>query len=60
MQLRIEISIDAYNEPGAQGNLRISETVMIDPLGFIELAQILGRFHELAAKITEEREARHG
>jgi hypothetical protein len=55
MQLRIEVSVDAYNEPQASGNLRMSETVQIDTPSFIELAQILGRFHELAEKVTKER-----
>ena len=57
MQLRIEVSISAYNDQNAQGDLRMSETMQIDTPSFIELAQILGRFHELSAKITEERNA---
>lgn len=57
MQLRIEVRIDAYNDPAAQGNLFLSETVNIDTPSFMEIAQILCRFHQLAGAISEERKA---
>jgi hypothetical protein len=55
MQLRIEVRLDSYNDPSAYGNLQLSETVQIDTPSFLEVAQILGQFHELAAKIERER-----
>jgi hypothetical protein len=57
LRLRLQISIEAipggYN--AAYGNLQLSETVNLDAASFLEIASILGRFHELAEKVEEER-----
>lgn len=56
MQLRIDISINAYNDPAVQGDLRLSETMQIEASSFVVIASILGQFHALAAEITGKKD----
>jgi hypothetical protein len=53
MQLRIDVSVNAYNDPNVQGDLRLSETMEISAASFGEIASILGQFHAVALKLTK-------
>lgn len=51
-ELRLDVSIrDKY---GSQG-LRVSEETTLTELSFLELAEILGRFHHLVTTIQTEK-----
>lgn len=52
LQLFIEVKV--YSCETGQ-NLNISEQFFLSGLGFADLCKILGQFHDLAAKIKEER-----
>jgi hypothetical protein len=54
MQLQIEIRISDYQR--GNGNLQLSESVMIPDGDFGTLSAILGKFHELLAEIKAARE----
>jgi len=45
LKLRIDVSI---YQPHQGGRLNISEQIELPQEGFLELCQILGKFHELA------------
>ena len=53
-ELRINATI-RNTSPGG-GYLSIEESVTVDAVSFLELATILGKFHELAQKIQSEKE----
>jgi hypothetical protein len=53
-QVRIDITIQQRDQ--YQGQLRVEETFNVSATDFIELAGILGKFHELAEKIKKESE----
>lgn len=46
-----ELNISIYIRDNMGGNLNISETVLIEARNFLEMAKILGTFHELAEKL---------
>ena len=46
-ELELRIHVEIY-QPGQGGRLNISEEIKLAPLNFLELCQILGKFHELA------------
>lgn len=60
MQLRIEVRLDSYNDPNSYGNFGLSETVDIGNLEFLELASILGKFHEVLGAIKKAHDAKQG
>ena len=52
---RYELSIRAsIRDTYESGYLNIDETVEIDAKNFLEIAAILGKFHELAQKLSGE------
>ena len=53
-ELRINATIRDMSPGG--GYLNIEESVTVDAVSFLELATILGKFHELAQKIQKEKE----
>lgn len=55
LQIDIRISPDYNNPQEAFGSLQLSETHEITGQNFMEIATILGKFHELMQKIKEQR-----
>jgi len=55
MRVRVEVRIDMMNSAVGYGNMQIREDFQMPVANFTELAGILGRFHELAEKIKQER-----
>ena len=53
LRVSINVRIDVSGQAG-YGNLEIREDFPIPVGSFMELAQVLGRFHELAEKIKAE------
>ncbi len=53
LNLRIEVSISQSNY--GQGNLHLREELEIAEVDFLEMAQILGQFKELADRVRKER-----
>lgn len=53
-QVRIDITIQQRDQ--YQGQLRVEESFNVSATDFLELAGILGKFHELAEKIQKESE----
>lgn len=53
--LRVNIEINGTDERGGYTGERLSvqETFRLPVSGFTEIAQVLGRFHELAGKIRD-------
>ncbi len=56
MTIRIEVRIE--QEPRFGQALRLDQEFQIPAASFLELAQILGRFEELAQRIRNERPER--
>lgn len=54
--LRVSVEITSQGGYYSGGRLGVQENIELGTLGFIELAQVLGRFHELAQTIEKERE----
>ena len=56
-QLRIQIEIQRVGEHGEYlgqaGNLQVTEDILFDATSFLEIASVLGEFHELSQKIRE-------
>jgi len=54
-QLRMRIEIQQVGEHGEYlgqaGNLQVTEDILFDASSFLEIASVLGEFHELAEKI---------
>lgn len=44
----LDINVSIRTVEGYGGNLNISERVQVPATGFLELCQVLGKFHELA------------
>lgn len=51
-QLSVRVSIQDIE---TLGNLQVEEHFRVDAKNFFDICQLLGRFHELAEKIKEER-----
>jgi hypothetical protein len=47
------INVDIQDK-GGYGSLRVSETFELGVSTFLEMCQILGRFHELAEKVKHQ------
>jgi hypothetical protein len=47
----LDIRVSMRDQYG-RSNLEVSESLQIDAMGFFEIAQVLGQFHELAQKIN--------
>lgn len=56
-ELRITIELRQTDAAYSGGGLRIDETQQLTAESFLELAKILGRFHELGEQIAKERGA---
>ena len=52
--IQMNVNISLY-QPGYGGTLRIEEQVELPAADFLELAKILGQFHDLAKKIKAEK-----
>jgi hypothetical protein len=55
--IQIQVRIQEYSEGGGyrgQG-LEVNETVSVEASGFMDICQVLSRFHELASVIRKER-----
>ncbi len=57
-EMRIQIELNKLDPGGGWTGERMSvnESFSVSPAGFLEIAGILGRFHELAEDIRKERE----
>lgn len=47
----LDIRVSMRQSPGYGGQLDISESVIVPAAGFLEICQILGKFHELAESL---------
>lgn len=54
--ITIRVSINSAN--GGYGGLEVSETVMVETSGFMEMCKILSQFHELGEKLKAESESK--
>ena len=54
-ELRIEVSIS--DRESGYGRLGVSETVLVNSRSFLEMAKILGQFHDLAESIKKTQSA---
>ncbi len=50
-----ELSCQIYIRDNQGGNLNVSETVTVKAQSFLEIAQILGRFHELVQTLKTQK-----
>lgn len=56
LEVRIEVrEVREYGQWVGNNALSVNHTVQLGTLDFLELAAILGRFHELGEKIKSER-----
>lgn len=55
MATSYELSIDVQirDRSGQFGGLRVSESVVLNVTSFLELALVLGKFHELAEELAQ-------
>lgn len=54
---RLNVNVSIQPEPGSgqsYGNLQVQENVSFEASNFMEVAAMLGRFHEMAAKLRSE------
>jgi hypothetical protein len=57
LEYTIEIVEVDGNGTRLHGNgLRVSDSMNLNHMGFMEIAQVLGRFHELAETVQKERQ----
>lgn len=56
-RMRLDIRIEQLDRGGA---LQVSEELVLPPLGFLELAAVLGQFHEMAEQIKAAHAAAAG
>lgn len=56
LNLRIEVNVSNANYGG--GGLHLREEIEMEDTDFLEMAKILGQFHDLAEKIKRERAGR--
>lgn len=56
-QVRIDVSIQSLDPYSSGGSLRISEDTTVDSSSLLELAGILGRFHDVIVELKAQREA---
>jgi len=54
MQLRIQVNVNAFNDPDAYGDLSVSETIELRAMDFMDMSKILARFHELADEVRKK------
>lgn len=47
----LDIKVSMRQSPGYGGQLDISDSVTVTAAGFLEICQILGKFHELAESL---------
>lgn len=47
----LEIRVSLRQQGGYAGQLEIADRVVIPAAGFLEICQVLGRFHELAESL---------
>lgn len=47
----LDIRVSMRQSPGYGGQLDISESVTVPASGFLEICQVLGKFHELAESL---------
>jgi len=50
------IEVDERGTRVHNNGLRVSDSVTLHHMGFMEVAQVMGRFHELAEAIRKDRE----
>lgn len=56
MPEKYEMQVSMYIRDSRGGNLNVSETVSIEASSFLEIAKILGTFHDLAQSLkTKEK-----
>lgn len=48
------VSVSLRKQRGGQGDLSVTEHVTVKAKSFLEIAQILGRFHELSEELNKE------
>ena len=53
MKLRLQITIDAHGDNQAWGNITVTEDANIDVSSFMEIAEIIGKFHALAQQVAK-------
>jgi hypothetical protein len=56
-KLNVNLEIEQLDDRGyplGRGGLQVRDTVELGDLGFLELAAVLGRFHDLAEVIKTE------
>lgn len=56
MRLRLDVRLEAdpSTDHNAWGNLQLSESITINAATFLEVAGILGRFHDLGLVVQHE------
>ncbi len=57
-EMRVQVELNKVDDRGAWTGERmaVNESFSVGAAGFLEIAGILGRFHELAEDIRKERE----
>jgi len=54
-EMQVTVRVDIY-QPQGGGSINVNESFEVNDCDFIEMAKILGQFHELAKRIKSERE----
>jgi hypothetical protein len=57
MKYILEVQVRLHEENQFPG-LQVQETVQVEAIDFLECAQILGKFHELAQVLKSKKEAK--
>ncbi len=55
LTVSVEVRSDPWSPTGGNDHLRIDETLALGSCDFLEIAAILGQFHELAQQIQRKR-----
>jgi hypothetical protein len=55
LTVSVEVRSDPCSPTGGNDHLRIDETLALGSCDFLEIAAILGQFHELAQQIQRQR-----
>lgn len=55
VEVREVSTLDGYRQVSNYNRLSVRHTIELGALDFLELAQVLGRFHELGETIRKER-----